>query len=239
MNPSDTAANPSAAFTTAVASLVSSDDAIGVITRLLLDATQAVAADGAGLVIASARGDLELLTAVSHRAEELELFQLQADAGPCVDAVRLGEPVVSPTYAATSERWPALAVAIRSAGFAALHATPMRWQGQTFGALNLFWNTDRDTAHLRPLIQGYSDIATIAIVHAGHITTTQLGERTGAALASRHIIEQAKGVIAYRERLSMSGAYDRLLNLAAADSVNLSVMATSIVEQARRGSAGG
>lgn len=237
MNPYEAAANASAAFTTAVASLVTSDDAIGVITRLLLDATRAVGADGAGLVIVSHRGDLELLTAISHRAEELELFQLQADAGPCVDVVRLGVPIVSTTYAATSERWPALAVAIRAAGFAALHATPLRWQGRTFGALNLFWNEDRDTVDLGRLIQGYSDIATIAIVHAGHITTTQLGERTSAALASRHVIEQAKGVIAYRDRLDMSSAYDRLLQLAAAHGISLSATTTSIVEQARRGSA--
>jgi hypothetical protein len=229
---------PVAVFAAATAALVTSDDTLGIIISLLRDATSVLAAAGAGLVVTSATGDLELLASISHRAEELELFQLQADAGPCVDASRTGNTVISSSAQETTSRWPALSSAFAAAGFAALHATPMRWHGQTLGAVNFFWNSDHDTGPDSALIRGYTDVATIAVVHAGHVTATQLRERTRAALTSRHLIEQAKGVLAYRDHIDMQTAYTRLLQIAERDRVAVSAAASQIIEEAQMPPAG-
>jgi len=57
-------------FATAPASLVTSDDTLGTITRLLIDAVDVLQADGAGLVLGRDQDDLELFSSTSHRAED-------------------------------------------------------------------------------------------------------------------------------------------------------------------------
>jgi hypothetical protein len=236
VNPSDIEASnrPAAAFAAAAAALVSTDDTLGIVTQLLLDAAMELQAAGAGLVIARPDSSLELLAATSHRAEELELFQLQSDAGPCVDAIRTGDTIASDSAVHSADTWPGLAAAFRITGFAALHAAPMRWHGHILGAVNFFWNTDLDTSAHAPLIRGYADVATIAIVHAEHVSAAQLTERTRAVLTSRGVIEQAKGVVAYRDRVDMHTAYRHLLHLATSNGVSLSTAAADVIEEAQR-----
>jgi hypothetical protein len=235
VNPSDTAVadHSAAAFAAAAAAMVTSHDTLGIITRLLLDATSALSADGAGLVISKKDGWLELFASTSHRAEQLELFQLQADEGPCIEATRTGNAIIATSLDDITERWPVLASAFRSTGFTALNAVPMRWHGHTIGAVNVFWNASHDAGDYQSLIQAYADMATIAIVQSEHVTTAQLRDRTRDALAARHAIEQAKGVLAHRDGISMEAAYDRLLERAAGNGVSLSAVATEIIEQAQ------
>lgn len=235
LNPDDRAgARHDAIFAAAAAALVTSEDTLGIITGLLVDASDALGAAGAGLVLVGRDGGLELLAAISHRAEELQLFQLQVQTGPCVDAVRQGTAVAAATADAIVTRWPALAAAFRSAGFGALHATPMRWHGQTLGAVNLFWHTSHDVAQDRVLIQAYTDIATVVIVHAEPVTVAELAQRTQDALASRRVIEQAKGVLAYRHRVSMQAAYAQILRIAGACGNSLSDTAAHIIDEAHQ-----
>jgi ANTAR domain len=219
-------------FTAAVAALVSSDDTVGIVTQLLLDASGVLGADGAGLVVVSGEGDVELLSSISHRAETLELFQLQADAGPCLDAIRTDRRVTATSAGEIAERWPSLADAFRATQFDALHAAPMHWRGQAIGALNLFWTMPRDTTARGSLIQAYADMATIAIMHSERLSAAQVGARTRDALNRRNIIERAKGVLAYRDRTDMQTAYHALLQLAARDGVSLSTAAETVIDQA-------
>jgi hypothetical protein len=235
VNPSDTAVadRSAAAFAAAAAAMVTSHDTLGIITQLLLDATGALSANGAGLVISKKDGWLELFASTSHRTEQLELFQLQADEGPCIEATRTGNAVIATSLDDIAERWPVLVPAFRSASFTALNAVPMRWHGQTIGAVNLFWKASRDAANHQSLIQAYADMATVVIVQSEHVTTAQLRDRTRDALAARHAIEQAKGVLAYRDGISMEAAYDRLLQVAAGNGVSLSTVAADVIEQAQ------
>lgn len=216
--------------------MVTDDDVIDTLTQLIVGCAGTLDAAGAGLVVTRPETDeLELLAATSHATESLELFQLQTHTGPCVDTVRAGTPVVVSDLGGIGRRWPALAEAFRAAGFASLHATPLRWQGQVLGALNMFWSDERDTEALAALLQGFADVATVAIVHAGRISHTEVLERTRAALASRHVVEQAKGVLAYQETIDMEAAYNRLLALAAHTGRPLSATAQRVVSEAARG----
>ena len=67
--------------------------------------------------------------------------------------------------------------------------------------------------HQLLLGQAFADIATIAVVHTGYVSRHDALARTKAALSSRNVIEQAKGVLAYRDGLDMAAAYDELKRL--------------------------
>src|SRR5258708_13688609 len=91
----------------------------------------------AGLLLADPRGELRVVAASSEAARVLELFQLQADQGPCLDCYRSGQPVTSPDLTA-DQRWPRFATAAAGPGFIAVQALPMRLRDQVIGALNPF-----------------------------------------------------------------------------------------------------
>jgi len=68
---------------------------------------------------------LQLMAATSEKIHDLELFQLQADQGPCLDCYATRQPI-------------SVADIQTEAGFAAVHAVPMRAASTVLGALGLF-----------------------------------------------------------------------------------------------------
>ena len=142
----------------------------------------------------------------------MELFELQAQEGPCLDCYRTGKPVVNQDLAVTNGRWPRFTSEALAAGFHSVHALPMRLRGAVIGALNLFHvergkmrQVDIDSA------QALADVATIAILqHRAALQAQILNEQLHHALNSRIVIEQAKGIIAERQHLNMEQAFSTL-----------------------------
>ena len=99
-------------------------------------------------------------------------------------------------------RWPRFAGAARDAGFAAVHAVPMRAAGSVLGALGLFGISPGvlDDADLL-VAQTLTHIACVAIIQEQSPTPMTVLPQLKAALASRVVIEQAKGFL--RERLDV------------------------------------
>ncbi|MGC8054914.1 GAF domain-containing protein, partial [Salmonella enterica] len=83
--------------------------------------------------LADPLNQLRLLAATTEQARELELFQLQADEGPCVECYASGRPVSVADLTVTAERWPRFVPAALDAGFASVHAVPMRAAGIVLG----------------------------------------------------------------------------------------------------------
>jgi hypothetical protein len=79
--------------------------------------------------------------------------------------------------------------------------------------------------------QALADVATIGILSERAIRLSEtLTGQLRAALNSRVIIEQAKGVLAQRGNLSMSAAFDRLRRYARTHQARLSEVAREVVE---------
>jgi len=213
----------------ALASLVADHDVLGTVTDLLAGCERCLGAAGSGIVVS--RPDdhrMEFLAATSHRAEDIELYQAQTDEGPAADTITAGKPVTAVGDAFTG-RWPDLARLFHSRGFRSVYAYPMRWRGQTFGALNLFFADDTVPASAEPIAQAFSDIATIVIIHSGAISTTDMIGQLRTALADRIVIEQAKGVLAYTDDLTVDAAFDRLLALARHSQRPMSEVAAAVL----------
>ena len=218
------------------ASLVEPHDAVGTVTRLLTVAVRATGAAAGGITLGRpGSGEMELLAATSHRAQELELFQVQAFDGPCFQVVQTGEPVAAFGEGEIARRWPQLADPFAAAGYVAVQAMPLRWNGAGLGAVNLFWTRAPEApAEHEDLMRAFADLATLAVVHSGGVSVEQVLARAQAALQERTLIEQAKGVLAHQRGLPMDAAFEALFALAGQDGGRLSETAARVVGEAGR-----
>ncbi|MDT5031842.1 MAG: hypothetical protein QOC94_2013 [Actinoplanes sp.] len=187
--------------------------------------------DAAGLLLTDAQGDLQVVAASTERTRLLELFQLQAAEGPCLDCFHTGVPV-SVDDLASAGKWPRFTAAASEVGFLAVHALPMRLRTDVIGALNLFGTTPGaiDVEKLR-LGQGLADIATVGLLQQRAINRRDaVTEQLQAALNSRILIEQAKGLLAERLQVSVAEAFGILRSSARSRNRRLSDLARALVE---------
>jgi GAF domain-containing protein len=125
----------------------------------------------------------------------MELLQLQAEEGPCVDCYRSGVPVSVTDLADVALRWPQFIAALTQRGAYGSLPLPLRLRGQAIGTLNLFHHQpvplpEEDLA----LGQALADVATIGILSERAIRRGEVvNEQLQIALNSRIVIEQAKG----------------------------------------------
>src|SRR4051812_41813938 len=118
--------------------LVDDFDVIDFMEMVSRHSTKLVDAEATGLLLADGDGNLQLMAASNESAEMLELFQIQALEGPCLDCFRQGQPVVNADLRDASARWPRFAPHAVEAGFQSVHAFPLRLRNQVLGALNIF-----------------------------------------------------------------------------------------------------
>jgi GAF domain-containing protein len=224
------------AFADAASRMVNRCDIAGDLVLLLLDCADLLSAEAVGLLVAVPDNGLELLSSSTHRVRELELYELQNGSGPCIDAISLGEPItaISPEL---DTAWPPLGAQIVAHGFRSVHAFPLTWHGTAIGALNVFHAdpvvlNDGD----RLLAGTFADLATAVLARPLDTGVTALRQQIMAALDGRIVIEQAKGIIAYRENVEMSDAFGRRRQLAPASGRPLSQVAGDILTSVSRSS---
>ena len=85
-----TAANALAAAT---ASLIRDHDMIGTLSQLCDDCSDVMGAAAVGIMLSDGDAPLEMMAASNHRATDIELYEIQADQGPCIEAARTGATV--------------------------------------------------------------------------------------------------------------------------------------------------
>ena len=192
--------------------------------------------DAAGVMLAAPTGELQFVASSSESMKILELFQIQADEGPCVDSYRSGETVANHALSDPDERWPHFTPRALALGFAAVQSVPLRLRGRTIGALNLFrrepgWLDETDVMYA----QGLADIATITILqHQTAVDASLLNDQLTRALESRIVIEQAKGMVAAAMRCDVDQAFARLRTHARNHNLGLTAVAHSVVSGAVR-----
>ncbi len=227
-----------AALASALRSLVAEDlDVADVLARLVGDCADVTGAGAVALLAQDVENQLALLTATSHQASEIEMLQIQASAGPCVDCIRTRAVVTVSGVEELVRRWGQVGEGIRDAGFAAAEAYPMRWHGITFGGLNIF-HADPAPAPRLELGQAFADVATLVIVQTVAVSREQVRARLHEAITARELVEQAKGVLAYRRELDMGAAYAELLRRCRVSGATLTQVARDVLDEARTGSTG-
>jgi transcriptional regulator with GAF, ATPase, and Fis domain len=224
----------SEAFAEVADTLVDDFDVIDFLHTLAERCVQLLDVDAAGLMLADQSGNLHASAASSESARLLELFELQADAGPCLDCYRTATPVVNVDLEANAERWPLFAEAARANGFVSAHALPLRLRQTIIGALNLFCSAPGPLSEDDVRVgQALADVATIGILaqrglEQADLVATQLQN----ALNSRIAIEQAKGVLSERNQVTVDEAFVMLRRHARENNLRMSDLARDVANGA-------
>ncbi|RAU93643.1 hypothetical protein DQP58_15955 [Mycobacterium colombiense] len=134
--------------------------------------------------------------------------------------------------AAASVRWPRFAPAAIDAGFASVHAVPMRAAGIVLGALGLF-DTQPGELNDADLLVGQSlaHIACVAILQERAPTASTVVPRLHAVLACRVVIEQAKGFVRERLDVSVEQAFTLLRGYAGTHRVHLTDVSRQLISE--------
>jgi GAF domain-containing protein len=211
--------------------LVDDFDVIELLIRLTDRCIDVLDIAAAGIMLVAPDGELRVMASSSEAMRVLELFEVQAQEGPCLDCHRTGEAVLDQGLADAAGRWPRFSAEALDAGFLTVHALPMRLRGTVIGALNLF---QVDTGPLRradvEAAQALADIATIAILQHRAVREAQvLNEQLQQALNSRIVIEQAKGMVAERRGVDMEGAFGIVREHARRHNLRLADLAADII----------
>lgn len=208
-------------------------DVVELLSELAGDCARLLDVAAAGLLLADDRAVLHVMAASSERVAYVEALQVQRAQGPCLDCFRDGRAVSVPDLYQELDRWPRFVPTALAAGFASVHAVPMRLRDTVLGALGLFGTAtgSLNAADLQ-LAQGLADVASIALVQdrAG-ADQRFLNEQLQTALTSRVVLEQAKGVLSHTADVDMEDAFGMLRRFSRDHNLRLGDLAQAIVHR--------
>ena len=212
--------------------LVDDFDVVDFLHQVTVRCAQVLDVAAAGVLLTDQRGALRVIAASTEQTRLLEVLQSQTDQGPCPECFHTGRLVAVADLSTATARWPRFVAEARQAGFASVHAVPMRLRTDIIGALNLFHTEpgafDEDAIRLA---QALADVATIGLLQARAISHRDtIAEQLQTALNSRIVIEQAKGVIAERRHLDMDQSFTLLRGTARTHNRRLSDLARAVVD---------
>lgn len=203
------AARVSSAFVKIADTLVADFDVFDLLHTLVDESVGILDAAAAGLLLVDPAGELQVMASTSEEIQLVEILQLEAGEGPCVDCFRTGAVVAIDDIAAAGSQWPLFQTSALGQGFRSVHAVPMRLRSRTIGALNLFGHQPGPlSADDAAIAQAFADVATITILQERAVRESAIvNEQLQHALNSRILIEQAKGVIAHLANVDMNAAF--------------------------------
>jgi len=204
--------------------------------RQIVQTTHAIfSVDGAGLMLADGDHHLRNAAVSDDRMGHLEELQLRLQEGPCIasfdDKVLVGAEDLT-----TEQRWPRFSSEAVDRGVRAVLASPIPYNQDAVGVVAVLscerrpWSAEAELALL-----AFTDLAAllIATMMLGE-QQTELAVQLQAALNSRAIIEQAKGVLIGRQGLSAHTAYEQLRAQARAERRKLTAVSAELVRGAVR-----
>lgn len=222
-----------AAFVKLADTLTENFDLVDLLHTLIDECVRIFDVQAGGLMLADEDGRLELVASSSERAELVEVMQLNAGSGPCVECFETGTSVVITDIEFEGLRWPEFRQEALAQGFRSIYAAPMRLRGGIIGTLNLLATSPQKFSEVDAgAIQSLADAATITILQERLLReSTIITAQLNRALTSRVFIEQAKGVLSQSESITMDEAFTRMRNFARASNRTLQDVAEAIANR--------
>jgi GAF domain-containing protein len=191
--------------------------------------------DGAGLMLADVDHHLLNAAVSDERMRHLEELQVRHHEGPCITAFEDKE-LIRAEDLTQEERWPSFSKHAVIRGIGAVLASPIPYNQDAVGVVAVVsedrrpWSAEAELALL-----AFTDLAALLIASMlmGE-QQTELAAQLQAALNSRAIIEQAKGVLIGRQGLTAHAAYAQLRARARAERRKLAIVSAEVIREAIR-----
>jgi GAF domain-containing protein len=164
-------------------------------------------------------------------AMDADELQYERGYGPCLDAGRSGE-VFRIADMRAEERWPDYARHAADLGVGSSLSVPLPFQGATIGALNNYARHP-DAFGEADLAVGQEVAAFVAIAVANAEAATQaVNDVTNMrrAMESRSVIEQAKGILMERYKVTAEQAFTLLTHASQRTNVKLRDVAEELAD---------
>jgi GAF domain-containing protein len=170
--------------------------------QVVMAARTLFGADGAGLMLADADGELRWASATDQQSQLVEEAQERLGKGPC--RVAFSQWMAIAVQNAGTEPDPdGSRSVLRNSGFQAALSVPVELHGGPIGSLDLYSAQPRDWDDSEvSALQAYAGIVAnlLGSAAAAHVRG-RLADQLQAALAHGAVIEQAKGALMEREGL--------------------------------------
>jgi len=221
-------------FASLADTLVDDYDVVDLLQTLVDACRELLGVTEAGILLTDGQsGELEMIASTSEATRLVEVMQLAAHGGPCIDCFRAGAAVSVPDIRVHHPGWESFEKTALESGFLAVDAIPMRLRDITIGTLNLLRSAPGALASSEATVaRAFADVATIGILQERAIHRAgALNVQLQTALDSRVVIEQAKGVVAQKTGLPVDEAYAPIRAYARAHQQPLRDVATRIVRR--------
>lgn len=224
-----------------LAGIVLADETLaGVLSKVAELAKQVIpSADEVSLtLVRPGRSETAAYTGVM--AMQADERQYGLDAGPCLDSARGGE-LIYISDMRTEDRWPEYSPEAVRVGAISSMSIPLPIQEDLVGALNVYSRSpyafsDRDMA----AGEAFAAFAAVAVGNANTVASTaETAEQLRTAMASRAVIEQAKGLVMARGGISPEEAFAVLVRASQRENRKLRDLCADLVERTQRRPAGG
>jgi GAF domain-containing protein len=160
----------------------------------------------------------------------LDERQYERDYGPCLDAAQTGGLVVIPDTGA-DQTYPVFALEAKRVGVTHTLSAGLPVAQRTIGAINLYGRDGRGfPQESLELATAFASYAAVAIANAAlYSSAVRLAEQMREALASRAVIEQAKGMIMAARGCSADEAFLALTRASQHSNRKLRLVAEDLV----------
>jgi hypothetical protein len=221
-----------------VAELRAMPEAEDLLARLgrVVEATRTVVGvDGTGLTLTSEDGQPRWVATTDAAMQLLEEVQHDFGEGPCLAAFA-EDRVVAVQDLASELIWDRIAVVVRQLQVRGVLSVPVRLADQPVGTLNVYATQPRAWSPTEVQALGAFAIVTAELVRtalelANHqLEVAQLRQ----ALTSRIWIEQAKGMLAATQGVTLDQAFQQLRGRARSSSRKLAEVAQEAVQQVQQ-----
>jgi len=156
--------------------------------------------------------------------------QYETGQGPCLEAARTGQTIRA-DLTEVQQRWPRFADRVRGSGVGSYLSAPLFIDNQYHGSLNLYGTRDHGYRELDAVVLELYTTAAEAAIRAEQrfLKAREKADQLRAALTSRAVIDQAKGVLMGAHAITADEAFTMLVEHSQHENVKLREVAEGLI----------